>query len=90
MLYPWDTGYEGNGTYCVNIDECANATLNNCHDTWATCVDFKGGYNCSCNPGYEGSSTMNAPTTCTDYDACSDATVDCGSGARCASALAIS
>jgi hypothetical protein len=31
---------------------------------------------------------MNAPTTCTDYDACSDATVDCGSGASCVDATA--
>jgi hypothetical protein len=31
---------------------------------------------------------MNAPAACTDYDACSDATVDCGTGASCVDAMA--
>jgi hypothetical protein len=54
----------------------------------AGCVDMASGYECSCNPGYEGSTTMNAPAACTDYDACSDTTVDCGTGASCVDAVA--
>ena len=56
-----DAGYEGNGTWCDNINECANATLNNCHG-WATCEDMPGSYNCTCNAGYGGDGvTCDAP-----------------------------
>ncbi|XP_041472547.1 mucin-like protein [Lytechinus variegatus] len=39
----------GDGRQCTNIDECANATLNECDQM---CTDKLDGYDCSCNDGY--------------------------------------
>eukprot|EP01084_Bolivina_argentea_P154709 269658_1 len=36
-----------------NINECANSSLNNCHQN-ATCTDTITGYKCSCNNGFVG------------------------------------
>ena len=36
-----------------DIDECANATLNNC-DVNAACSDTVGSFNCTCLHGYQG------------------------------------
>ena len=35
--------------YFADIDECANATLNNCQQV---CVNSEGGYTCDCFSGY--------------------------------------
>ena len=37
----------------LDIDECADATLNNC-DVNAFCTDTVGSYTCTCNTGYTG------------------------------------
>jgi hypothetical protein len=34
---------------CVNIDECLNPELNNCHEL-ATCEDTQGSFTCTCGP----------------------------------------
>ena len=47
------TGYSGNGTYCEDINECSNATLNTCHSN-AVCSNTMGSHSCSCKSGYEG------------------------------------
>lgn len=36
-----------------DIDECTNATLNNCNIN-GKCHNFDGGFNCSCNNGFTG------------------------------------
>lgn len=74
-------GYEGNGTICDNIDECALASLSDgsaieelddsdglCH-TFAACVDTAGSFECACNSGY---SAINqaGPLVCEDIDEC--------------------
>eukprot|EP01012_Entosiphon_sulcatum_P046739 TRINITY_DN62_c0_g1_i2.p1 TRINITY_DN62_c0_g1~~TRINITY_DN62_c0_g1_i2.p1 ORF type:complete len:1720 (-),score=288.39 TRINITY_DN62_c0_g1_i2:470-5599(-) len=40
-------GFQGNGSVCVDIDECATGTAR-CH-TLAVCTNSVGGYECSCN-----------------------------------------
>ena len=43
-------------SHVVDINECASNVTNNCHDN-ATCHNTNGGYNCTCNNGYEGNGT---------------------------------
>ena len=40
-------------TMFTDTNECADATLDMC-DAHAACENFDGGYNCTCNAGYEG------------------------------------
>jgi len=47
-----DTGFEGDGKTCTNIDECATLT-DNC-DVNATCTDTVGSFTCTCDPPYTG------------------------------------
>ena len=53
-------GYEGDGTTCTDIDECADPVLNTC-DVNATCTNLPGTFSCECNPGYEGDGFTCAP-----------------------------
>ena len=46
-----DAGYDGDGVTCTNIDECADASLNNC-DANASCTDDAGSFSCVCDAGY--------------------------------------
>ncbi|KAG5553986.1 hypothetical protein RHGRI_011753 [Rhododendron griersonianum] len=49
-------GYEGNpylSPGCKDIDECSNATLNNCHEN-AECNNTAGSFNCTCRDHYYG------------------------------------
>ena len=49
-----------NKLFCIHnfldIDECSNSTLNNCHAD-ATCTNTDGNFTCTCNNGYEGDGT---------------------------------
>ena len=45
-------GYTGDGSTCVDIDECSTGT-NNCSVN-AKCSNTIGSYNCTCNYGYTG------------------------------------
>ena len=40
----------------IDIDECANATTNNC-DSNANCTNTPGSFTCTCNQGYTGNGT---------------------------------
>ncbi|KAG5553977.1 hypothetical protein RHGRI_011745 [Rhododendron griersonianum] len=56
-------GYEGNpylNPGCKDIDECSNATLNNCHEN-AKCTNTAGSFNCTCRDHYNGNGTMCVP-----------------------------
>ena len=74
-----NTGFSGLfGLFCVDIDECASATANNC-DANASCTNTDGGFTCACNSGYAGDFT-----TCIDVDECASATANnCDSNASC-------
>ena len=67
----------GNGTVCIDIDECARE-LDNC-SAIAVCVNERGSYDCQCPPGYEGHPT----TECRDIDECATATANCGLHSDC-------
>ena len=77
-------GYEGDGVAsCDNIDECADATLNDCDDN-ATCTDRSPTddppfFECACNSGFTGDGTR-----CSDPEQCKDSTLnDCDEYADC-------
>jgi len=40
----------------VDIDECSNSTMNDCHVN-ATCTNTDGSFTCACKPGYTGNGT---------------------------------
>jgi hypothetical protein len=47
-----DTGYEGDGQTCTDVDECM--TANGGCDPNAACFNTDGGRNCGCNTGFVG------------------------------------
>ncbi|KAJ7555643.1 hypothetical protein O6H91_05G048200 [Diphasiastrum complanatum] len=61
------TGYHGdgynNGTGCTDINECADASLNDCAEN-SICTNYPGSYNCSCGEGLTGDGYRNS-TGCT-------------------------
>ena len=74
-----DTGYEGDGFNCTNIDECTVGT-HYC-DEYAHCTDTDGSFFCTCYDGYE---TLEDAISGLDYcrnTACDD--VICTANATC-------
>lgn len=63
--------------FCLDYDECANSTLNDCNAA-ASCINFDGGYRCECNQGYTGDGL-----NCTDIDECASGNVTCGGRGTC-------
>ncbi|XP_033108940.1 fibrillin-1-like, partial [Anneissia japonica] len=49
-----NSGYEGNGTSCEDIDECAGDMHTCAPFPSASCTNTIGSYLCSCNEGYRG------------------------------------
>jgi len=74
----------GDGTLCDQVDECADASLNNC-DPLATCTnlditaDNTAGFTCDCNEGFEGDGIA-----CQDIDECAAGTAQCPENSSCA------
>lgn len=79
-----DDGYYGNGTHCADIDECGTESItltggiwdtgyesHSCSDN-ATCTNFEGDYNCTCQFGYHGDGE-----TCIDLDECAPELFTC-------------
>ena len=64
-------GYNGDGTFCTNVDECALNSFN-CHED-ATYRDKKGSLGCVCNDGYVGEGIDN----CENFDECENNSDDC-------------
>eukprot|EP00494_Astrolonche_serrata_P030647 UN30915 len=46
-----NSGWSGDGETCTDVDECMGQ--NDCDENKGTCENTEGGYNCSCNPGWE-------------------------------------
>ena len=79
----------------LDIDECANTTLNDC-DVNARCNNTEGSFNCTCNTGYTGDgvncTSMSIVTTryiyndsilASDIDECALRTHNCNANAEC-------
>ncbi|XP_062600104.1 mucin-like protein [Saccostrea cucullata] len=63
-------GYQMTETFkCIDIDECANSTLNDCDQI---CSNTEGSYTCSCRTGYRLTGHM-----CHDINECSEGTNIC-------------
>ena len=70
------TGFVGNGTNCVDVNECAKD--NDCH-AQATCTNTEGSYTCACKTGFNGSGEE-----CADVNECAkDGDNDCHAQATC-------
>lgn len=69
-------GFEGDGTTCTDVDECAKGTAK-C-DPSATCVNTPGSFQCTCKQGYSGDGT-----SCVDVDECAPGTTSCDPNATC-------
>ncbi len=69
-----NTGYEGDGRSCSDVDECVAGPC----DANAVCSNTLGGFTCACAPGYAGDGF-----TCADIDECADGTNTCDPLATC-------
>jgi len=72
-------GYQGNGTQCLDINECD--VEGTCDDN-AICSNTVGGNECACSSGYRGS---GQPGECEEIDECTDLvdTHNCDVNAAC-------
>ncbi|XP_038045729.1 uncharacterized protein LOC119720211 isoform X2 [Patiria miniata] len=75
---PCPDNLQGNGFTCYDLDECNLPGGSPCSQL---CANFLGGYNCTCNSGYDLHQDMH---NCTDVDECMQANVtDCHAAALC-------
>uniref|UniRef100_M3ZZ52 Mucin-like protein n=1 Tax=Xiphophorus maculatus TaxID=8083 RepID=M3ZZ52_XIPMA len=68
-------GFTGNGSHCLDKDECAQAQI--CH-TRATCTNTVGGFFCSCQQGFIGDGF-----SCEDVNECSRSNTTCPPFSQC-------
>ncbi|XP_071826804.1 uncharacterized protein [Apostichopus japonicus] len=69
-------GYTKNGTFCQDVNECADLATFSCHQ-YAICLNTPGSYQCQCSELYEGNGI-----TCVDKDECLQGP-GCGENALC-------
>jgi hypothetical protein len=70
-------GYEGDGTECTDVDECTDASWNDC-GPGALCINTPGSFRCECAPGFVGDGR-----TCEDVDECAGESNVCDPNATC-------
>jgi len=71
-------GWQGDGFYCNDINECVNSTV--C-STNQLCRNMVGNYSCSCKEGWTLTGSMN--DECQDLDECTLGLDDCDTFASC-------
>merc|ERR1712131_275010 len=71
-------GYDGDGVYCYDIDEC-HSGLDKLCDENAICTNTDGGYECSCPDGFTGVDG----TECIDINECEDSIHNCATTHQC-------
>eukprot|EP00117_Sycon_ciliatum_P008637 scpid11083/ scgid1619/ Fibrillin-2 len=72
-----NVGYTGNGTHCVDIDECSQRPCSNV----SSCTNTAGAFFCQCMAGFSGDGV-----TCADLDECllqSASVRDCSENSTC-------
>ncbi|XP_043926817.1 fibrillin-2-like [Protopterus annectens] len=67
-------GFTGNGTTCIDINECAYTSCS----SNATCINTPGSYSCVCAAGFTGDGQI-----CVDINECSNTTSPCRPGMTC-------
>ncbi|XP_019367192.1 PREDICTED: fibrillin-1-like isoform X3 [Gavialis gangeticus] len=75
-------GFEGNGSHCVDKDECMERMPRKCPPK-ANCINLYGSYRCHCPAGFEGDGLYS----CTDIDECARGTHNCNQDATCLNTL---
>ncbi|HEX4335057.1 MAG TPA: EGF domain-containing protein [Polyangiaceae bacterium] len=75
-----NAGYQGDGTKCTDIDECAAGT-DDCDKDNGTCTNRSGGYDCGCKSEFiaDGNKCVAAVKCGSDTDVC-DPNATCSSG----------
>uniref|UniRef100_A0A0G4I102 HYR domain-containing protein n=1 Tax=Chromera velia CCMP2878 TaxID=1169474 RepID=A0A0G4I102_9ALVE len=71
--------FEGNGTFCGDLNECLNTTDHNC-DPAANCSNTHGSFLCACSAGWTGTGIVGG---CSDFNECQASVHDCHAGALC-------
>ncbi|XP_043991780.1 mucin-like protein [Gambusia affinis] len=71
-----DTGFDGNGVTCTDIDECQMDNI--CPDNETECLNSPGSFSCVCKQGY----TLNG-TQCVDVNECDTGQEECSEFAQC-------
>lgn len=85
-------GWEGNGTMCLDVNECSRGT-HNCPTTTSTCSNTVGSFQCACtSPGYIDQVDypgISGPKglSCEAYGACEVRTDECDVSAKCTTML---
>lgn len=76
-----NTGFDGNGTHCTDIDECTTGAA--VCSVYADCVNTPGSHYCKCHEGFEDSVPPTIPELmCEDIDECTERT-PCHGHAKC-------
>uniref|UniRef100_A0A3B3X9S2 EGF-like domain-containing protein n=1 Tax=Poecilia mexicana TaxID=48701 RepID=A0A3B3X9S2_9TELE len=75
FLFFFFSCFTGNGSHCLDKDECAQGQI--CH-TRATCTNTIGGFFCSCQQGFIGDGF-----SCEDVNECSRSNTTCPSFSQC-------
>lgn len=61
-------GYAGDGIACADVNECNGDNDCDARAERGICTNFVGGYNCSCQDGYD----LTSSGICNDINECND------------------
>lgn len=72
-----NVGYTGDGTECIDINECKNSNMNSC-DRNAECTNTDASYSCTCENGFTGDGNR-----CFDINECVSGSHKCAANSMC-------